>query len=206
MHTNRIDEDWFGPRPKSTDLAALQDVLSAIGHVTAVALKDEYDRTGCGQRGKGAGEAFRTLVESTLRWRSWTENHLYFETDDAEFKALKFEWVSPLKGAEFDAVQWCHGHSSGILEKVSKPLILGSFPELRAHVPSHLFLLVGTKLHNQQLAINNAAATDQKVRFFLKAMERYLLVPTKLITYGTVDGFELVTKRETPKKYAARTN
>ena len=206
MQINGIGEDWYGPKPKIHDIESLLDIHQAIKHVTATALKDEYDRIGCGPRGKGAGEPFRSLVEATLRWRSWSESQPYFDTQDSQFKALNFEWASPKIDEKFDAVQWCHGHSSGILEKVAKPLILGSFPELEAKPPSHVFLLVGTKSHNQQLEINNAAATDQKVRFFLKAMEPYLLVPTKLVTYGRVDGFELVAKRGTPKRFAAQVN
>jgi len=206
VQINGINEDWYGPQPQNHEIDTLNDIHRALNHVTAESLKAEYDRIGGGPRGKGAGESFRALVESTLRWRSWLEDQPYFETEESEFRSLKFEWASPREESKFDAAQWCHGHSSGILEKVSKPLIIRSFPELRANEPSHVFLLVGTRSHNNQLGINNAAATDEKVRFFLKAMERYLLVPTKLITYGEIQGFELEVRRGLPKRFVAKAN
>jgi len=81
-----------------------------------------------------------------------------------------------------------------------------AFPTESPRIPNHLFLLVGNKEHNRQLGINSAAATDEKLRFYLRGLERHLEIPTKLVVYGPVQGFELIAKGLDERKFQARAN
>jgi hypothetical protein len=134
----------------------------------------------------GAGPAFKELVESTLQSRGWKKKREIVALPQRKsVKGLYYDRWKEEEG-RVAAMTWGFHHQQAIMRNLLKPIYHEALDRPQDAPQVHI-IVAPSQAVRKSLKMNSAQADSESFIAHLEILEKYLLVPTVLISLESIE-------------------